>query len=160
MARLLHNILVPFAVLLSLKGNIRVDIIIVSLVHSLSIHQSESCKLVESVAITGPKDVTVHEYDDAFMECVLTKLSLPSTISRRWRLSGNEYTHSTLPGRFFTNDTGLIIRPVLLDDDGLTVQCFVVLFNSSTASFVTINSTVGVVHVEARSNSGRLKQYC
>ena len=113
-----------------------------------------SCELVDSVAITGPKDVTVREHGDAFMECVLTP-----TTSRIWRLSGKEYTHSILPMRFFTNDTGLIIDPVLLDDDGLTVQCLGVLFNLSTASFVTINSTVGVLHVEARSGPSRLKQY-
>ena len=69
----------------------------------------------------------------------------PATI-RKWRLSNKEYTHSTLPGRFFTNDTGLIIHPVLLDDDGLTVQCFVVLFNPP-AGFITINSPVGIIHV-------------
>ena len=115
---------------------------------------------MDSVVIIGPENVTVHEHEDAFMECVLTELSQRNSTSRRWRLSGNEYWQSTLPGRFFTNDTGLIIHPVLLDDDGLTVQCFVTLFNSSTHRFVTINSTVGVLHVEARSGSSRLKQYC
>ena len=73
-------------------------------------------------------------------------MGAPPGNTRKWRLSGKEYTHSTLPGRFFTNDTGLIIHPVLLDDDGLTVQCFVVLFNP-LVGFTTIYSPVGVIHV-------------
>ena len=103
---------------------------------------------MESLVIKGPKNATVHEHEDVFMECLLTEVSQPAP-AREWRLSGNEYIPSTLPVRFFTNSTGLIIHPALCDDDGLTVQCFVVLFNPSTESFVTINSSVGVVHIEA-----------
>ena len=104
---------------------------------------------MESLVIKGPTNATVHEYEDVFMQCVLTEVSRPEP-TRQWRLCGDEYTPSTLPVRFFTNGTGLIIHPAQCDDDGLTVQCFVGLFNTSTVSFVTINSSVGVVHIEGK----------
>ena len=96
------------------------------------------------MTFTGPKNVTAQVGATSFMKCVVTGVSQATT--REWRLSGTEYTPSTLPGRFFTNHTGLIINPVTSDDDGLTIQCFVVLFDPSVG-FITFNSPVGVIHV-------------
>ena len=98
-----------------------------------------------AVAVTGPSNITTQVGADIFMECTVTGVEPKPLL--QWRLSGKEYTPSSLPKRFFSNSTGLNIYSVSSEDNGLTVQCFVVVFDPSIARFVSVSSPVGVIHI-------------
>lgn len=101
------------------------------------------------VTIRGPRDVTVTVGGNVFMECIV--MGAPGTPTPFWCLSGKTYTPTTLPARFIYNSTGLIIYPVVLEDNGLVVQCSIDIIDLTTfpVSITTINSSIGVVHVIA-----------
>ena len=78
----------------------------------------------------------------------------------RWRLSGNEYTPSTLPDRYFPTSSGLLIYSVSPDDDGVTVQCFIVLYDPSVSPpYIVVNSSIGVVRVVSGDNTTPVSSY-
>lgn len=92
------------------------------------------------------------------MECSVTGVETQPLI--RWRISGREYTPSTLPDRYFPSSHGLLIYSVSPGDDGVTVQCFIVLYYpSSNPPYTVINSSVGVIHVILRDNTGQVSSY-
>ena len=98
-----------------------------------------------AVAVRGPRNITTQVGADIFMECTVTGVEPKPLL--QWRLSGKEYTPSSLPKRFFSNSTGLNIYSISPGDNGLAVQCFVVVFDPSIARFVSVSSPVGVIHV-------------
>ena len=104
------------------------------------------------ITIRGPKDVTVTVGGNVFMECIVMGAPGPTPF---WCISGKTYTPSTLPDRFLYNSTGLIIYPVVLEDNGLVVQCSIDIIDITTFPFsvTTINSSIGVVHVVADAGS-------
>ena len=103
--------------------------------------------LIANVTFTeSPKDVhcQLEISPKIFMRCSV-HVEGDRTPLVRWRLSGAEYTPSTLPDRFNSNTTGLSINPVTHDDDGLTVQCYVLLVD--LPHITARNSSIGVIHV-------------
>ena len=102
------------------------------------------------MTVTGPKNITTQVGANVFMECSVMGVETQPLL--RWRLSGIEYTPSTLPDRFFSNATGLLIYSVSPGDNGLTVQCYIVTVDP-TVGITTFNSPIGVVHVITGSDN-------
>ena len=110
--------------------------------------------IVGAVNITGPRNTTVVEGTNVFIRCSVTGLKIQPLL--QWRISGIEYTPSTLPDRYSPRSNGLVIHPISLNDDGVTIQCFVVVYdNSVTPLFIEVNSTVAVLHVFSHQNNMR-----
>ena len=97
------------------------------------------------VTVTGPTNVSALIGSHVFIKCTVTGVDHQPLM--RWRLSGAEYTPSTLPDRFTSSTSGLIINPVTSDDDGLTVQCYVLLVD--LPCIATHNSPIGVIQINS-----------
>ena len=114
--------------------------------------------IVLAVTITGPTNMTAQEGTNVIIDCSVMGAKTQPLL--RWRLSGIEYTPSTLPDRYFPTSAGLLIYSVSPNDDGVTVQCFIVLYDPSVSpSYIVINSPIGVVHVVSGDHTTPVSSY-
>ena len=93
------------------------------------------------IIVSGPNDVNALIGSHVFIKCTVTGVDNQPMV--RWRLSGAEYSPGTLPDRFNANSTGLSINPVTTGDDGLTVQCYILVIDPP--NIATHNSPIGVI---------------
>ena len=102
--------------------------------------------------------VTAQEGTNVIMECSVMRAERQPLL--RWCLSGIEYTPSTLPDRYFPASAGLLIYSVSPNDNGVTVQCFIVLNDPSVSPPIkVVNSSIGVVHVVSGDYTNPVSSY-
>ena len=102
--------------------------------------------------------MTAQEGTNVVIECSVNGTKTQPLL--RWRLSGIEYTPSTLPDRYFPTSAGLLIYSVSPDDNGVTVQCFIVLNDPSVSPpYIVVNSSIGVVHVVSGDHTTSVSSY-